>query len=316
MNLYYSLGMYQDDVDEMVLAIKKLRPKPKLIYGIPQGGTVLAMDLSHRTGIPIGGQWNDKEKLLMIPHTVPRDPRYILIVDDILDSGRTRARFSKDSPFFCLHERETAIMRKVWTANIVKQGTWVHYWWETKPEQVSGADIVTRCLQRIGEDPLREGLVETPNRVVKSWKDLYGGYSQDPASVFKVFEDGACDEMVLLKNIEFYSTCEHHMLPFFGRAHIAYIPNGRVVGISKLARLLEVFARRLQIQERLGQQITGAIVDHLKPKGAACILEAQHFCMTSRGVQKQDSIMVTSSLTGAFKDKPEARAELLTLVKG
>jgi GTP cyclohydrolase I len=188
------------------------------------------------------------------------------------------------------------------------------YWWEGTEEK-SIKDIVIRQLQFIGEDPTREGLLETPGRVIRSWSELYSGYKQDPATILKVFKDGACDEMVLLKNIEFYSTCEHHLLPFFGKAHIAYIPNGRVVGISKLARLLEVFARRLQIQERLGQQITETLMKELKPKGAACILEAQHFCMVSRGVQKQDSVMVTSSLKGVFLEKPEVRAEFMGLIR-
>jgi GTP cyclohydrolase I len=172
-------------------------------------------------------------------------------------------------------------------------------------------------LYWIEEKPDREGLKDTPDRVVKSWETLYGGYKMKPEDVMKTFSvpDG-CDEMILLKDIEFYSTCEHHMLPFFGKAHIAYIPDQKVIGVSKLARILEIYARRLQIQERLTNQITGAIMKHLGAKGAACILEAQHFCMTSRGVQKQNSKMVTSSLIGAFREKPEARAEFLELIKG
>ncbi len=168
-------------------------------------------------------------------------------------------------------------------------------------------------LRYIGDDPDREGLAETPNRILRSYGELFSGYHQDPAAVLKTFKDGACDEMVLLKNVEFWSFCEHHMLPFFGKAHIAYIPNGRIVGISKLARLLEIYSRRLQVQERLTTQITSALEEHLKPKGAACILEATHFCMVIRGVQKQCSTMVTSAITGEFH-KPEVRAEFLQLV--
>ncbi len=130
----------------------------------------------------------------------------------------------------------------------------------------------------------------------------------------KTFEDGSCDEVVLLKDIEFVSHCEHHMLPFLGKAHIAYIPNGKVLGVSKLARLLEIYSRRLQIQERLCQQITTALDEHLKPLGSACVIEAQHLCMVARGVQKQNSVMVTSSLTGVFRDKGEARSELLDMI--
>ncbi|GAG88950.1 unnamed protein product, partial [marine sediment metagenome] len=143
----------------------------------------------------------------------------------------------------------------------------------------------------------REGLKETPKRVSKSFAKLYGGYAMKASDHMKTFSDGVCDEMVIVKDIEFFSTCEHHMLPFFGRAHIAYIPNKKVIGVSKLVRILEVYARRLQIQERICQQVTEALDTNLSPLGSACVLEAQHFCMTARGVEKQHSIMVTSSLT-------------------
>lgn len=184
---------------------------------------------------------------------------------------------------------------------------------ESKP--MNKLRVVRDLLFHIGENPDREGLLETPARVAKSWDELFAGYKQDPAEVMKTFEDGACDEMVLLKDIEFYSMCEHHMLPFFGKAHVAYIPHGKVIGISKLARVLEIYSRRLQIQERLCQQVTQALAQHLQPKGAACVIEAQHFCMVCRGVNKQNSTMVTSSLWGAFRD-PEPRAELFSLIKG
>jgi GTP cyclohydrolase I len=168
-------------------------------------------------------------------------------------------------------------------------------------------------LTYIGEECTREGLKETPLRVKKSYAELYSGYKVNPASVFKVFEDGACNEMVILRDIEFYSMCEHHMLPFFGKAHIAYIPNGKVIGISKLARLLEVFSRRLQIQERLGQQITEALDFYLQPLGSACVLHATHFCMVARGVNKQNARMTTSSLTGSFKSDAATRQEFMSL---
>jgi GTP cyclohydrolase IA len=175
-------------------------------------------------------------------------------------------------------------------------------------------EAVTRILSAIGDDPQREGLLETPKRVIKSWDKLYGGYRESPADVLKtVFVEGSCEEMVILKDIEFYSTCEHHMLPFFGKCSIGYIPKGRVVGVSKLARLLEVFARRLQIQERLTTQIADALVEHLQPKGVMVVMEAQHFCMTARGVEKQDSMMVTSAIRGVFEDS-ESRAEFMSLI--
>ncbi len=158
---------------------------------------------------------------------------------------------------------------------------------------------------------------ETPEIVIKSYEKLFGGYAHDLNTIkdlIKVFESD-CKEMVLLKNIEFYSTCEHHMLPFFGKAHIAYIPNKTVIGISKLARILEVFSRRLQIQEQIGTQVTDALQKLIDPIGAACLLEAQHFCMTSRGVEKQNSIMVTSNLTGSFLTEPMVREEFFNMIK-
>lgn len=176
-------------------------------------------------------------------------------------------------------------------------------------------DAVRFILTAIGEDQNREGLIETPSRVTRSYKELFSGYEKDPASVFKHFNADGCDQMVLLKDIEIFSTCEHHMLPFFGKAHIAYIPNDRVIGVSKLARLADIFARRLQIQERIGEQVTSALMEHLQPKGAACVIEAQHFCMKARGVGKQHSVMITSSLKGCFLEEDSTRAEFFNLIK-
>jgi len=167
----------------------------------------------------------------------------------------------------------------------------------------------------IGENPDREGLLKTPERVVRSWGELFSGYTQNPEQILTpTFDGDGCDQMVLLKDIEFYSTCEHHILPFYGKAAVAYIPEERVVGISKLARLVECFSRRLQIQERLGEQITTSLMEVLKPKGAACILEACHMCMIVRGVQKQHSVMVTSSLKGNFLENQSTRQELMRLL--
>ena len=167
-----------------------------------------------------------------------------------------------------------------------------------------------------GEDPNSEHLKDTPARVIKSWNKLYGGYYQNPAEVLgTVFEDGVgVDQgMVVLKDIEFYSTCIHHLLPFFGKVHIGYIPNGKVVGISKLARLVEVYSRRLQIQEKMTNEIADAMQNILKPKGVIVIVEAQHLCMVARGVEKQNSVMITSRVTGAF-DTPNTKNEFLSLI--
>ena len=189
---------------------------------------------------------------------------------------------------------------------------WVTFWWEGN--EAPAEDAVVRMIQAIGDDPGREGLKETPARVTRSWKELYGGYGKDPKDVLKVFQDGACDEMVVLKDIEFFSTCEHHMLPFFGKVHIGYIPDGKVVGVSKLARLVEIFSRRLQIQERFTGQIANALMEHLQPKGAMVVVEAKHLCMVARGVGKQNSTMVTSAVRGAF-DNDKTRAEFLRLTE-
>ena len=176
---------------------------------------------------------------------------------------------------------------------------------------------VTTLLHSIGEDSLREGLLKTPERVAKSLAFLTSGASKTMADVLNgaVFTE-EYDQMVLVKDIEFYSLCEHHMLPFFGKAHIAYLPAGRVVGLSKLPRLLEVYARRLQVQERLTQQVAWAIQEAVRPRGVAVMLEAAHFCMMMRGVEKQNSKTVTSALLGEFRDSPALRNEFLSAVRG
>ena len=167
----------------------------------------------------------------------------------------------------------------------------------------------------IGDDPNREGLIDTPKRIVKSWEKLFGGYRKSPADILTTtFVDGTCNEMVILKNVEFYSTCEHHFLPFLGKVSIGYIPSGKVVGVSKLARLVEIYARRLQIQERMTGQIADAIMQHIGAQGCMVICEAQHLCMTSRGVEKQQSKMCTSAIRGVFCDQVVTRDEFLSII--
>ena len=178
-----------------------------------------------------------------------------------------------------------------------------------------GKTLVQGILYAIGEDPRREGLQDTPSRVVKSWKTIFGGYDMDPREILaRQFSSDKYDQMIVLRDIEMFSTCEHHMLPFYGKAHVAYLPNGHVVGLSKLARLVECFARRLQIQERLTQQIADAIMEHTGAKGVGVMIEAQHMCMVARGVNKQNSVMMTSALRGSFLEE-RVKDEFLTLVK-
>ena len=175
-------------------------------------------------------------------------------------------------------------------------------------------DNYNQILETLGENPNREGLLKTPERVAKALQFLTHGYDLDAATVLKsaMFED-PCSEMVLVKDIEVYSMCEHHMLPFYGRAHVAYIPNGKIVGLSKIARVVDVYARRLQVQERLTHQILDAIKDTLEPLGVAVVIEARHLCMMMRGVQKQNSVTTTSAFTGEF-EKGETRSEFINLI--
>jgi GTP cyclohydrolase I len=183
-------------------------------------------------------------------------------------------------------------------------------------EDASVQEIYAELLKRIGEDPTRDGLQQTPNRMEKSMAFLTKGYEESVAEVLHgALFDVDYDEMVIVRDIEFYSLCEHHLLPFFGKAHIAYVPQGKVVGLSKLPRIVDVFARRLQVQERLTQQIAEAIEDAIQPQGVGVLIEAQHLCMMMRGVEKQSSLTVTSSLRGVFKTQQQTRSEFLSLVR-
>ena len=264
----------------------------EIIYGVPKGGMIVTS--------------------LLRRATVTTDPsKATLILDDLIDSGRTRdyylARYPS-IPFEALFVKNP------------NSTEWLVFPWESQ-HPGNGGEIdsvqsnITRLIEFLGEDPKREGLVDTPNRVINSWKEIYSGYSQSPEDYLTTFSTDGYDQIILSKDIEFYSMCEHHMLPFTGRAHIAYIPNERIIGISKLARLLEVYSRRLQIQERIGDQVTTALMHFLQPRGAACILEATHMCMQMRGVNKQQSTMVTSSMRGLFFDDPRSRSELMSLIK-
>lgn len=264
----------------------------QIYYGVPKGGMIAAGFLPYIS--------NSAE--------ITHDPETAtVILDDIFDSGKTQRFYREKYP----NTRFDVLFSRCDFNN-----KWIVFPWEAEHPagEESVQDNITRILEFIGEDPAREGLVDTPNRVVKSWKELYAGYGKDPADLLTVFDSDGYDELVLLDNIELYSMCEHHMLPFFGKAHVAYIPNGKIVGISKLARIVDVYARRLQNQERITQQVTEAIMKYSQPKGAACIIEAKHFCMCSRGVGKQNSVMKTSSMKGVFFEDPKARQELMNLI--
>jgi len=273
------------------------------IYPVPRGGVPLAISLSEKLKIPIT--------------TKPFD-NGTLVVDDLVDSGKTRLKYS-DYDFACLHVKEHTKGKDYPTYYVSIVDDWVEYWWEALSNEAPAEDAVTRLIEFIGEDPNRDGLLETPKRVIKAYEELFEGYKQNPKDVFKTFEDEReqFGGLVYLKDIEFYSFCEHHMLPFYGTAFIAYIPRGPVIGVSKLARLLDIFSKRLQIQERIGEQVTNALMKHLKPMGAACLTEAKHLCISCRGIKKQHSVMGYSSLKGVFMDNSHAgtsaRNELMTL---
>jgi GTP cyclohydrolase I len=176
-------------------------------------------------------------------------------------------------------------------------------------------DLVKQMLDAIGENPKREGLLATPRRVAKAYEFLTNGYAQDVAGVLNgaIFSE-KYDEMVIVKDIDFFSLCEHHMLPFFGQAHVAYIPDGKIVGLSKLPRIVDVFSRRLQVQERLTRQIAETLFEAINPLGVGVVIEARHMCMMMRGIEKQNSVATTSAMLGVFKEDVKTRQEFLTLI--
>ena len=179
-------------------------------------------------------------------------------------------------------------------------------------------DLIEKLLVELGEDPSRKGLQNTPERVAKSMKFLTSGYWVNIEELVNdaLYEDSNTDEMVIVKDIDIFSLCEHHLLPFFGKCHVAYIPDGKIIGLSKIPRVVEAFSRRLQVQERLTTQIANSLADILKPRGVAVVIDALHLCMSMRGVEKQNSYTVTSSMLGAFKSNPSTRSEFLSLLAG
>ena len=265
-------------------------------YPIPRGGIPVAYLLkAHISNLTIVDD--------------PKDADFF--VDDLIDSGATRAKYLLQYPdkgFFAMLDKHKLLAYK---------DEWIVFPWEKTAagKDESGNDIVTRLLQLVGEDPSREGLQETPARVVKAWRHWCSGYEKNPADIMKVFKDGGeqYNQMVIVKDIPIYSHCEHHLAPIFGTASIAYIPNGKIVGLSKLSRLADMFARRLQVQERLTEQIADALVEHLAPVGVGVIIHARHLCMESRGICQQGHHTITTALRGAIKDEPQTRAEFLKL---
>ncbi len=276
---------------------------PMYIYGVPRGGVNAALLVQMVAGAQGHGRWMLKE------HLVPG----AMIIDDLVDSGETFKRYTtfKDALFRKPHSPKDLAPDAV----EINAG-WIVFPWERDDQANSSADdIVIRLLQYIGEDPTRDGLRETPKRVLKSWKEMTAGYQLDPQEILSKAFDQPHDELVLLEGIEFHSTCEHHLLPFYGTAAVGYIPQKNVVGISKLARVVDLFARRLQIQERLTSQIASAIWKALEPRGVGVVIKAKHSCMGCRGVMKPDANMTTSVMLGLLREDQSARSEFLSLVK-
>lgn len=292
MKIEISYKTLVDDVAslaEKIRATEYFRAGYDSIYAIPRGGVPIGILLSDELDLPLVEKPTDKS----------------LIVDDLVDSGRTLEQY-KDYDTAVLYIKPHS-PKPVYFQEVLDG--WIEFPYEkTEDDEQS---VITRLLEIIGEDPTREGLVDTPKRVIKFYKEFL---KAEPFN-FTTFDSEAYDEMIIQKNIPFFSLCEHHMAPFFGHATVAYIPDGKIVGLSKLARTVEHYSRRLQNQERITTQIADKLQKELKPVGVAVVLEARHFCMEMRGVKTHDVSTTTSKLLGAFKDKPEARAEFMDLLK-
>lgn len=279
--------------DKIKLLISSLgidRPEER-VFGVPKGGLCCAALLKHAD--------------------VVTDPLHAtVILDDIEDSGRTRTHYMKTYP----HARWVSLFN---SKSLDYHGAWIVFPWEQQKQDATGpADAVVRLLQFMGEDPSREGLKDTPTRVLRALKEMTLGYARKPEEFLKSVFVSSADQMIILKGTSFTSMCEHHLLPFTGTANVAYIPNGKVIGISKICRIVDMYASRLQIQEQLTQQIAKALMDSefLNPKGVGVIINAHHGCMSCRGVRQSGTSLVTSCLLGVIREDKNARSEFLKLV--
>jgi GTP cyclohydrolase I len=264
-------------------------------------------------GVPRGG---------LIPAALVADHRDAdVIVDDLIDSGATLDRYRTPGevtvPRWALFgkPRLGPTASAATKVGVELAGDWLIFPWEVAEGETAPTDAVVRLLQYIGEDPTRDGLADTPTRVLKSLREMTSGMLEDPAELLATTFDVACDEMVVTSGIRFSSLCEHHLLPFTGRAVVGYVPGERVVGLSKMARLVDLYARRPQVQERMTEQIAEAMEKYLAPEGVGVVLTAHHACMSCRGVRQQDAAMTTSALRGLFKDDASARSEFLSLAR-
>lgn len=288
-----------EDVYKRALEIAKVYEGRdfKYVYGVPRGGLVPASIIATYL----------KLELIDTP-----DPSNTLVIDELIDTGNTLTEFEEKGFVTDALWRKHHSPRRL-APNSKELNGWLVFPWEVGKE-IGPQDAVVRLLEWIGEDPKRDGLLDTPKRVTKALREMTSGYQEDPKEILGVTFDVAFDQMVTLKDIPFVSLCEHHMLPFEGKASVAYIPNGRVVGLSKLARVVDTFAKRLQVQERLTQEIAEAINTHVGGLGVGVIIKSRHTCMCYRGIKK-DGTMVTSVTLGLMREDPRARMEFLSLVK-
>ena len=292
---------YEDDIIKLIQQVKHL---PCLsVYGIPRGGHYPAAVIAKHMNL----------KLVLDPEKIDE---WTLIVDDLIDSGATYSEYREKYPTnrfaFVYCKKPLSAEDNFYCAVQAPKDEWLVF-----PDE-SGDGIeenLRRTLEYIGEDTTREGLLETPSRMRKAYDEIFAGYKINPKDLVKTFVQGTCKEMVILKNAEFYSTCEHHFFPFFGHCSIGYIPKDKVIGVSKLARLLDCYSKRMQIQERMTTQIADFLEQELEAEGVYVVCEGVHFCMTSRGIKKQDASMITSAIRGRFHNDSALRAEFLSLIK-
>jgi GTP cyclohydrolase I len=291
------------DVAAGAAALVARNPQATTVYGVPRGGIPVAAYTGLHLIAPAEGA-------VTLDVLANYDRESLLVVDDLVDSGRTLA------PFAAGGYRVDALFRKPHSPPLLAPHAsevtgWVKFPWETEhgPE-----DAVVRLLEWIGEDPTREGLRDTPKRVVKAFREMTSGLAVEPRSVLGTVFNETSDQMVVVRGIRFSSMCEHHLLPFTGTVAVGYVPNGRVIGLSKIPRLVEVFAKRPQVQERMTNQIAQALMDHLAPRGVGVVVKAHHSCMGCRGVKQPDAEMITSCVLGCMKDEAASRAELMEFI--
>lgn len=294
--------------DDLVLKIQESGNKFTSVFGVPRGGIHVAQEIARRFRLPL----------------VTEPELTSLVVDDIFETGNTLNKYSAFDTatlFLKKGKRAEGLPIPLYVGQETDQ--WIVFPWEVKEGEDEGIqENVRRLIEYAGEDPNREGLLETPKRFEKAWKFWTSGYGKDPKDIAKAFEnpnsgeDGTpeIDQLIVVPKIDYYSMCEHHLAPFYGQVHIGYLPNKKVLGLSKFARITDIFARRLQIQERLTQEIANAIMEIVDPLGVAVVVKGIHLCMRSRGVEKQNSEMVTSVMLGKFRQEADLRSEFLSLI--